>query len=91
MPKADRTPEEDERIRKLFAERYDHLAEADFAVELNKRIRGRSDLEVAQICHVSRPSVDRWKRGLTAPHRLGRPSVFYALDKDVVRIWLKAA
>lgn len=63
----------------------------DFVEELNKRIRGRSDLEVARLCKVSLPTVDRWKRGVSSPHSLGQESVMTALDRDVIKITLRKA
>lgn len=43
-----------------------------FALEFNKRVAGRSDLDLARLLNVSLPTIDRYKRGVTSPHPLGQ-------------------
>jgi hypothetical protein len=44
-----------------------------------QRILELDDLTLAGIFQVSRPTIGRWARGLTAPHPLGQEPVFRAL------------
>lgn len=58
---------------------------ADFS-GLFKRVQtalGRSDLHMSRLFKVSRPTVNRWSRGVTQPHPLLRQAVFEALLAEV--------
>jgi transcriptional regulator with XRE-family HTH domain len=41
------------------------------------------DYELGNIFNVSRPTISRWARGETAPHSVGRKSVFEVLAEHV--------
>jgi len=47
------------------------------------RILSMSDLDMSLMFKVSRPTANRWIRGVTAPHPLGRKSVYDALIEEV--------
>ena len=58
---------------------------ADFA-GLFRRVQsvlGRSDLHMSRLFKVSRPTVNRWNRGVTKPHPLLRQAVFDTLLAEV--------
>jgi len=58
---------------------------AEFGRVLNhaQKILGKSDLQMSQLFKVSRPTINRWTRGVTAPHPLVRKAVFDALLVEV--------
>jgi len=60
-------------------------ATADFGRVLNhaQKILGKSDLQMSQLFKVSRPTINRWTRGVNAPHPLLRKAVFDALLIEV--------
>lgn len=55
----------------------------DFTKRLNAVIAelDLTDIEVARACKISIGTVHRWKAGESAPHPLGRESVFQALQE----------
>ncbi|WP_126002171.1 hypothetical protein [Sphingomonas sp. ABOLE] len=57
--------------------------EQDFAglVKASQQLLRVDDLELARALNVSRPTIGRWTRGDSAPHRLARPAVFEVLIK----------
>jgi hypothetical protein len=57
--------------RSEFSRLFDH---AQLVLEID-------DLELARILRVSRPTIGRWTRGESAPHPIGRGSVFATLAK----------
>lgn len=58
-----------------------NVESADFAKVLKRAQSGLNltDLELSRMFKVSRPTVNRWIRGVTAPHPLLRASIFDAL------------
>jgi hypothetical protein len=42
---------------------------------------GMDDVAAARMLKISRATVSRWSRGDSAPHPLGRPSVFIPLER----------
>ena len=56
-------------------------ADADFAVVVShaQRVLGMTDIQMSMLFKVSRPTINRWSRGVTAPHPMLRKAVFDAL------------
>ena len=46
-------------------------------------VLGRSDLHMSHLFKVSRPTINRWSRGVTQPHPLLRQAVFDTLLVEV--------
>lgn len=67
-------------LEALVAARHD-VTSADFANLLNtaQSALGLTELEMSHLFKVSRPTVNRWTRGVTAPHPLLRKAVFDSL------------
>jgi DNA-binding transcriptional regulator YiaG len=59
-------------------------AEKDFEqlFSLAQKILRLDDLEMSALLKVSRPTVGRWARGVSAPHPLARKAIFAALVKE---------
>lgn len=56
-------------------------AELNFAglVKASQQLLQLDDTELARVLNVSRPTVGRWTRGVSAPHQLTRKAIFDAL------------
>jgi hypothetical protein len=56
-------------------------AAAEFGKVLShaQKVLGKSDLQISQLFKVSRPTVNRWTRGVTAPHPMLRKAIFDSL------------
>lgn len=64
----------------------------DFAKEFIKRVAGRSDVELARLLHVSIPTIDRYKRGVSSPHPLGQQSMLDVMvSSHPIRVFLRKA
>lgn len=50
-----------------------------------QRVLGKTDLQMSLLFKISRPTVGRWARGVTAPHPLLRSAVFDALLLEAKR------
>jgi hypothetical protein len=69
---------------------------ADFARVFHhaQLVLGKTDLQLSHLFKVSRPTVGRWARGITAPHPFLRKAVFETLlaeAKSALRIFRQAA
>ena len=64
-------PDDGDASREAFSKLF---AEAQLLLELD-------DSELATLFKVSRPTIGRWTRGDSAPHPIGRKSIFTALGK----------
>ena len=53
----------------------------EFTVAFNEAVAGIDRDEACRVLCIARPTYDRWLNGTAAPHRVGRPSVFAALEK----------
>jgi transcriptional regulator with XRE-family HTH domain len=42
-----------------------------------------TDNDVAKKVQCSRPTIDRWRRGVTAPHEIGRRSIIKYLLEEI--------
>lgn len=51
-----------------------------FTQEFRDAVDGMSWEEIAEVCKASMPTVQRWYYGKSAPHRVGRDSVFSAIQ-----------
>lgn len=60
-------------------------AEADFGrvVAQAQKILSKSDLELSQLFKVSRPTINRWVRGVTAPHPMLKRAVLETFIAEV--------
>lgn len=58
---------------------------ADFAALVRgvQSALGRSDLQMSQLFKVSRPTVNRWARGVSRPHPLLRQAAFDTLIGEI--------
>jgi len=71
----------DELVTKLAAASSSD-ADVDFAGLVNaaQRLLAMDDGDMARLLKVSRPTIGRWVRGVSAPHALGRGAIFDALS-----------
>ena len=60
-------------------------ADTDFGkvVSHAQKVLGMSDIQMSVLFRVSRPTVNRWARGATAPHPMLRKAVFDSLLSEV--------
>jgi hypothetical protein len=54
-------------------------AEFGRIVRHSQKLLGKDDMEMSLIFKVSRPTIGRWVRGVTAPHPMLRRAVFDSL------------
>jgi hypothetical protein len=54
-----------------------------FAFSSTQVVLGLSDLDLAKMFEISRPTVPRWAGGLSAPHPIGRAAILKHLLKLV--------
>ncbi len=57
------------------------LARDEFTNQFRAAVEGMSWEDIARACKTSMCTVTRWYYGYSAPHPLGRASVFTALEK----------
>jgi hypothetical protein len=59
------------------------LADPDFPglIKLAQKLLKLDDLEMSRLLKVSRPTIGRWVRGVSAPHPLARKAIFDVLAK----------
>ncbi|MFM5906286.1 MAG: hypothetical protein ACKOPO_01645 [Novosphingobium sp.] len=50
---------------------------------LSQKVLEKSDLEMSRLFKVSRPTVGRWSRGITAPHPMMRRAVYELLQSQL--------
>lgn len=57
--------------------------DVDFAglLKVSQQLLQLDDLEMSRMLKVSRPTIGRWIRGVSAPHALGRGAIFDVLVK----------
>lgn len=58
-------------------------AEFGKVFEHARRVLGKTELQMSQLFKVSRPTVNRWIRGVTAPHPMLRKAIFDAMLVEV--------
>jgi len=58
-------------------------SEVDFPglIKVSQQLLLLDDLEMSRLLMVSRPTIGRWMRGISAPHPLGRSAIFDVLVK----------
>lgn len=58
-------------------------------INISQLLLKLTDLEMSELLKVSRPTIGRWKRGVSSPHPLAEKSIYNAIREYSSNMWVK--